>query len=47
MKFNHKKLMERIYVKKLAQRTQTRGWLSRFMKLYSKQKEIDVNHILV
>ena len=37
MKFNHKNLLEKIFDIKLAQKTQTRDWLSRFMKLYSRQ----------
>ena len=47
MKFNHKKLMEKIYVEKLTQRTQTRSWLCRFMKLYNKQNNLDEYHILM
>ena len=47
MQYNHKQWLDKIYNKTLAQRTQTRTWITRFVEIYSKQS-IDKNtHILI
>jgi len=47
MKYNHKKWLDKIFNKMLEERTQTRTWVSRFVKIYSKQSTYQNNHILV
>ncbi len=37
MRFNHQKCLDKIFNKTLAQRIQTRIWISRFVKIYAKQ----------
>jgi len=37
MSYNHKRWLDKIFNKSLAHRTQTRSWVSRFVKIYSKQ----------
>ncbi len=37
MKFNHTKWLEKIYIKRLENGTQTRIWLSRFSNIYFSQ----------
>jgi len=46
MKYNHKEWLDKIFNKTLADRTQTRTWVSRFVKIYSKQVNYKNNHIL-
>ena len=47
MQYNHKKWLDKIFNKTLVDRTQTRSWVSRFVKIYSKQSTYKNQHILV
>jgi len=44
MRYNHKKCLDKIFNKTLEDRTQTRIWISRFMKIYYKQSTCKNNH---
>ena len=47
MQYDHKKWLDKIFNKTLVERTQTRTWVSKFVRIYSKQKSYKNNHILV
>jgi len=47
MQYNHKKWLDKIFNKTLVDRTQTRAWVSRFVKIYTKQSTYKNQHILV
>ena len=37
MSFNHKQWLDKIFNKTLADRTQTRVWVTRFVEIYARQ----------
>jgi len=46
MQYNHKQWLDKIFSKTLVERSQTRTWVSRFVKVYSKQSTYKNNYLL-
>jgi len=46
MQFKHTKWLDKIFNETLVRRIQTRVWVSRFIRIYSRQHRLKNNYIL-